>query len=45
MPASRPRAGNRADGVSWVGLNPPDEEAAAGGKAEDAPRVPVLRGA
>jgi predicted PurR-regulated permease PerM len=33
------------DGVSWVGLNPPDEEAAAGGKAEDAPRVPVLRGA
>jgi hypothetical protein len=34
-----------ADGVSWVGLNPPDEEAAAGGKAEDAPRVPVLRGA
>lgn len=33
------------DGVSWVGLNPPEEEAAAGGKAEDAPRVPALRGA
>jgi predicted PurR-regulated permease PerM len=31
------------DGVSWAGLNPPDE--AAEDKPQDAPRVPVLRGA
>ncbi|MDN7182492.1 AI-2E family transporter [Caballeronia sp. SEWSISQ10-4 2] len=39
--------GQSTDGVSWEGLNPPDAAVAAeaGGAKENAPVVPVLRGA
>jgi hypothetical protein len=33
------------DGVSWTGLNPPDGEAVAGSKPDDATAVAELRNA